>query len=364
MRLLEKIDVHLLWFDSMGAKSASVAIRLHGSGERYLVIDPGAAAMQPSYPLESSEKKRLRRKAVERIKGFLEKAEAVIITHYHHDHFVYPHDRDLAFPKIYCGKKLYVKNPNKYINQSQWGRSRVFLSEIVEVCGESTSLDDYLAEPMENVFEDPVEKLEHALARDYGDYAGRKKELLEKGRKWFKKLSETLWGKKKWVQEIKLPNINAEWLDNRELCFGDITVKAYPPWFHGVEYDRTGWIIPLLIRVGGYKLFYSSDLMGPIIEDYAYEVIRLKPDILILDGPPTYLFPYMFNRVNLRRAVENLVNIISCGRPKLIIYDHHLLREKNWRKWVEEAFAEARKQGVEIMTAAEYYGDEPLIDKL
>lgn len=364
MGLLEKINVYLLWFDSMGAKSASVAIQIRGNGERYLIIDPGAAVMQPSYPLGSSEKKRLRRKAVERIKEFLRKAEAVIITHYHHDHFIYPHDGDLAFPKMYCGRKIYVKNPNKYINQSQWSRARVFLSEILETCSESWRLDDYLSEPMESVFEDPVEKLEHALTRDYGDYTRRKKELLEKGEKWFKKLSATLWGMEKWVQEIKLPGISIEWLDNRELWFGDIMVKAYPPWFHGVEYERTGWVVPLLIRIRGYKLFYSSDLMGPIIEDYAYEIIDLKPDILILDGPPTYLFPYMFNRINLRRAVENLVNIISCSSPKLIIYDHHLLREKNWRKWVKEAFREAEKQGVEIMTVAEYYGDRPLIDKL
>jgi len=135
------------------------------------------------------------------------------------------------------------------------------------------------------------------------------------------------------------------------------------PWFHGVEYDRTGWVTPVVIRRPGCVVFYSSDLMGPEIEDYADYVAKLKPDIVVLDGPPTYLFPYMLSRVNLARAVENAIAIVN-SRPKLVIYDHHLLREKRWRERVAEVFREASKIGVEVLTAAEYLGSRPLIDRL
>ena len=136
------------------------------------------------------------------------------------------------------------------------------------------------------------------------------------------------------------------------------------PWFHGIEYDRTGWVTPLIIRKQNYVIFYSSDVMGPQIEDYADFIIKLKPDVLILDGPPTYLYPYMLNKVNLQRAIENLKNIIVEAKPKLIIYDHHLLRDCKWRLRVSEVFQIAKKYEVPVLTAAEYLGKKPLIDEL
>ncbi|MEE8299774.1 MAG: hypothetical protein V3R28_00540 [Desulfatiglandales bacterium] len=41
-----------------------------------------------------------------------------------------------------------------------------------------------------------------------------------------------------------------------------------------------------------------------MIEDYAQWIIKENPDILILDGPPGYLFGYMVNRINLQRAID------------------------------------------------------------
>jgi len=136
------------------------------------------------------------------------------------------------------------------------------------------------------------------------------------------------------------------------------------PRFHGVEYDRTGWVLPLVIKKNNFRIFYSSDVMGPIIGDYASYICKTQPDVVLLDGPPTYLFPYMFNRLNLNRSIENAIKIVNC-RPRLLIYDHHLLREKRWwRERVAPVFVEAEKTGVVLLTAAEYLGRKPLIDTL
>lgn len=48
-------------------------------------------------------------------------------------------------------------------------------------------------------------------------------------------------------------------------------------------------VLSVLIDDGKERLLYSSDLMGPQIEDYAAHIIREKPDVIILDGPPIYV---------------------------------------------------------------------------
>ncbi len=360
--LLESLGIELVWFDSLGAKCACIAV---GSEMGKLVIDPGAAEMQPSYPLSSEMKRVLRKRAIERIEYVSRDAKIVIITHYHYDHHVLPTDNDLtSWRNLYAGKMLYIKNPNKYINESQWNRARQFLQQLLELCGDD--LGRHLEEPYEHSFPDPVDTLEHALSKSFGDYDKRRKELLEKGRNWFKNLVE-LWGRGPWIREgIELPSCGSriEWCDGKTLELGSVRVKIFEPWFHGVEYDRTGWVTPILIEVRNRRVFYTSDLMGPIIEDYAYRIADLRPEIVIADGPPTYLFPYMFNRINLQRAIDNAIYIIENAVPKLVIYDHHLLREKRWRERFAPVFECAKRVGVTLLTAAEVLGQKPLIDTI
>ncbi len=357
--VLRRAGLRLVWFDSLGAKCSCIAV---GTPCGLIVIDPGAAEMQPSYPLPGEEKRRLRVEAMRAIEEACRKARMIIVTHYHYDHHALPLDDDLRDPKAMWlgGKLLVLKNPNKFINESQWHRARLFLEQLLGLAG--MSLHEHLTEPEEAEFADPVEELTSALSRDYGSYQQRRMELLAKGKEWFRKLTGELWSKHKWVKEITLSDgTRVLWGDGRCFTLGDVKVKVFEPWFHGVEYDRTGWVTPVLIEKPGWRIFYSSDLMGPAIEDYAERIAKLKPDVVILDGPPTYLYPYMLNRINLRRAVENAITILSC-KPKLVVYDHHLLREKRWRERVEDVFVEAEKQGVQVLTAAECSGREPLID--
>jgi len=361
LRVLEELGIELLWFDSLGAKSASIAIT---TSEGIVVIDPGAAEMQPSYPLPADEKRRLRREAIRRIMEFARRARAIIVTHYHYDHHTLPGDEDAGSCRdVYLGKRLLVKDPNKYINESQWHRARKFLELVLALAGRS--LREFEEEPRQSEFPDPVNELRHALSKSFGDYDRRRRELLEKGRRWFEKLSR-MWSESSWIRErIELGDGTViEWCDGKTLELGDTRIRIFEPWFHGVEYDRTGWVCPIVIEKSGTKVFYTSDLMGPIIEDYAYRIADERPRIVIADGPPTYLFPYMFNRINLSRAIENMIYIVETASPELVVYDHHLLREKRWRERIEPLTRIAKAKGVRLVTAAEYMGMEPLIDRV
>ncbi len=358
--LLAKIRVELIWFDSLGAKSACIRIR---SSVGDIVVDPGVAEMQPSYPLPHEEKLRLRRTALSHIESVCYSAKYIFITHYHYDHHVLPSDPDLRDARamyVGSGKVLVLKNPNMYINQSQWERARLFLREVLGLVGRR--LEEFLTKPERSDFPDPADKLTVALSKSFGDYDSRRRQLLQQGKEWFKKLTE-LWRRGSWISEIDLGNLKIVWGDDRIFNIGDVEIRVLEPWFHGVEYDKTGWITPLVIKKSNWTIFYTSDIMGPIIEDYAEFIAKLKPDIIILDGPPTYLYPYMFNRINLQRAVENAITIIK-AHPRLVIYDHHLLREKKWRERVKPVFEESSKEDVPVLTAAEVLGKRPLIDEL
>ncbi len=111
IQYLSDCRVELLWFDSLGAKSSSLRLRGRGCD---VVVDPGAAAMQPSYPLPKDEKVRLKERAQARLRDALAspRVKVVIITHYHHDHYPWPGSEGLP-PQLLKGKLIIAKNPKQ-----------------------------------------------------------------------------------------------------------------------------------------------------------------------------------------------------------------------------------------------------------
>ena len=355
---LKNLKIDLVWFDSMGAKSSCIFIE---TPDIRILVDPGASGMQPSYPLPDLLKRYYNLKAHKEIEKAGRKADITIITHYHYDHHTLPSSKMLDADALYRKKKLFVKNPNMYINSSQWERARFFFNEILEKYGKS-ELDKNLVDQENASFPDPMEELPLASKKDYGDYNARKKELIEKGRKWFRKLCD-MWISNPWVPEIKLQNVEVKFADGKTFKFNDTTIRFTNPLFHGVEFDRVGWVIAFTVEYGGEKVLFSSDLQGPEIEDYAAWIIDENPDFLVLDGPPTYLFGYMLNRINLNRAVENLCWILSEVKTDVVIYDHHLLRDAKYRERVNKVYKVAERENKQVLTAAEFLGNEPMIFK-
>jgi len=353
---LKDIKISLVWFDSMGAKSSCVLIK---TPDVSIIVDPGASELQPSYPLPNNLKQFYNLKAHKEIEKAGRSATVTIITHYHHDHYTSPSSNLLNSDAIYKKKLLLVKNPNIYINGSQWERARIFFSDIFEKY-EDKKLDKSLTKPEEDIeFQDPMEELPLAASKDYGDYSNRKRELIEKGRKWFRKLCK-MWKSEQWIPEATLHDVEVRFADGKTFAFNNTAIRFTKPLFHGVEFDRVGWVIAFIVEYKGEKVLFSSDLQGPEIEDYAAWIIKENPDFLILDGPPTYLFGYMLNRINLNRAIDNACWIIKETKTPIIIYDHHLLRDAKYRERIKRVYDIAKKEGKTVLTAAEFRGDKPI----
>jgi len=347
---MKNLEFKLIWFDSLGAKSACTLVK---TPDLTILIDPGAAEMQPSFPAPKKLKQEWLVEARKKIKEASKKADVIVISHYHYDHFT---DFD---KNLYFGKILLAKDPNRYINSSQRKRAENFYSNLVKAFGKK-ALDEFLEAPQQTRYPDPLEDLPLARSRDYGEYSERKRELLELGRKWFKKRVEE-WNKAPRIPELSFKNCKVKFADSKTFKRGNTLIKFSKPQFHGIEYARVGWVVSIEILYEDEKIIHTSDLEGPVIEDQAEEIIREKPNILIVDGPSTYLIPYMLNLINLRRAIENMKRIIKNTSPNVIIYDHHLPREPRYRKRVREVYETAKKEGKEVVTAAEYLGKEPVV---
>ncbi|MFP4051872.1 MAG: MBL fold metallo-hydrolase [Thermoplasmata archaeon] len=351
---MKNIEVEPIWSDSMGAKSLCVKVNTE---DTTIVIDPSAALIQKSYPLDTDKKYQLLNKAKEKITKESQEADHVVITHYHYDHHFLPDDEHLDFPKIFTGKKVWIKNPNEWINYPQWKRSRKFIRSLMNYKQEKediTSLDEYEKEPEKKDYEDPLDELPMLKEIDEGDYSDRREELHKKWRKKFIKRTK-MWNDKKPIEEPK--NLEIYFADGKSFTEGNTTVRFTKPLFHGIEYSKTGWVIVVIIENGGEKFLYTSDVQGPTIEDYAQWIIKENPDFLIMDGPATYLLGYMLNNFNLNRSIRNAVRIVEETDFETILYDHHVTREKNFREKTKDFWDAERK----ILTFREYLEDKPAL---
>ena len=113
-----------LAFESLGVRSMATFVETKDTS---MVIDPAVALAPeryglPPHPLEEKAKAEL----WYLIKNYVAKSRAIIVTHYHFDHF------DPNEPEIYSGKKVFLKDPKRMINTSQRERVKPFLKTLKE----------------------------------------------------------------------------------------------------------------------------------------------------------------------------------------------------------------------------------------
>ena len=142
--------------------------------------------------------------------------------------------------------------------------------------------------------------------------------------------------------------------DDSEYQIGSTKIVFSPPFFHGPKNVRLGYVIMTTIDDGKQKILHASDVQGPVTKSAKEYIIEQKPDLLIMDGPPTIFLGWKFSMDNLRSASDNLTEIIE-RLDCTVILDHHLLRDLRYK----EVFPEPYKKGKEkVKTFAEYLGKE------
>ncbi len=136
--------------------------------------------------------------------------------------------------------------------------------------------------------------------------------------------------------------------EGREADFGGVRVKVSPPLPHGREDSGFGFVVAVTVEAER-RFVHAADVQGPISAVATAYLLRERPDLLYLSGPPTYLEARLGAELvaaafaNLRR----IVNEIGCQ----IIVDHHALRDRRARERLGPIFETGR-----VVTAAEYLG--------
>ena len=145
-----------------------------------------------------------------------------------------------------------------------------------------------------------------------------------------------------------------EYCDDSKHQIGNTRIIFSPPFFHGPENVRLGYVIMTTIDDSERIIVHSSDVQGPVTKSAKEYIIDQKPDLLIMDGPPTIFLGWKFSKQSLQDASDNLVEIINTLGCQVIL-DHHLLRDLKYL----DIFSEPYRIGKEkIKTFAEYLGKE------
>ncbi len=346
---LEDIKLRPIWADSLGAKSFCTFIM---TPDVSIIVDPGVAIMHSSFPASWEMKEKWLFEGYQAISEAVKDAEVVIITHYHYDHYT---DFEESF---YKGKLILAKSPNEYINDSQRERALHFFTNLFSM--EGLDLRNVMEQPSDVRVGNPLDEISHAMSLDYADYSDRKRELLKKGMNWFLKRVD------KWKGYSRVPEYDGKtfrlrFADEGVFSFGKTRIRFTRPMFHVVEFSRVGWVLGLVVERAGEKVLYTSDVNGPIIEDYADWVIEEGPRVALIDGPATYTLGYMLNRINLGRAIENLKRIVREAGCDQILLDHHLPREPRFKERLRDVYELAGRIGVNLITVAEHYGKTPVV---
>jgi len=159
------------------------------------------------------------------------------------------------------------------------------------------------------------------------------------------------------LDELRQVEARTEVADSRELRIGRCRIVFSNPVEHGGD-SSLGFVLEVLVEEAGERVVYSSDVEGFVSEDQVEFVLRNRPDVLVCDGPMTYMLGTRFSEADLERSLRNIGRIIAGGFLRDLIIDHHLLRDLDWRSRIEPLSCLAEEHGVRIWTAASYMGLE------
>jgi len=146
-----------------------------------------------------------------------------------------------------------------------------------------------------------------------------------------------------------------EYADGNSGRFGETSIRFSNAVCHGTN-NRLGYVVEVCTEHGGEKLLFTSDVEGPALDEQVEFILEEKPDILIVDGPMTYMLGYRYSRASLEKSNENLVRILREAEVSHLIIDHHFLRDLNYKERITLVYEAADDVGAKVVTAAEFAG--------
>ncbi len=304
------ISVRCLCFESLGVRSMCVFVE---TPDVSVLLDPGVSLGKRFSLIPHPREYRALIENREIMKHFAERAEVLVISHYHFDHYT---------P---CGITDYVW---------MWNTPEI----------------------AEEIYTDKV-----VLAKDIRSEIN----LSQRRRGWiFKKTAA------KYVREL-------EYADGRCWEFGSTKLEFTEPIFHGERDTPLGWVLAVYISRNDHTVLFAPDVQGPLYEEALQVLSRAEGDLAIVGGPPLYLSETKMGANLRDVALKNLANLCThfkaCVVDHHLIRSEHwptfvqeLRSGLGLSPWVETAadFAEAEVLDLEWRRAKLYEEDPPPQDFL
>jgi len=144
--------------------------------------------------------------------------------------------------------------------------------------------------------------------------------------------------------------------DRKEFTFGQTVLRFSEPAAHGSEDSMLGWVVMAVVEHEGERFMFAPDVQGPMSNHTLELILKEKPIVIMLGGPPFYLGGFRVEAVQLEQGLRNLESVVQA--VPLVIFEHHALRDDSWKQKISQVYQQASTAGHSVMTAAEYGGNE------
>ncbi|BFH72721.1 MBL fold metallo-hydrolase [Sulfurisphaera javensis] len=161
----------------------------------------------------------------------------------------------------------------------------------------------------------------------------------------------------KFLKAIKDKPKKIEIADGKEFTFGSTKIifsNAVP---HGAD-ERLGYVVQVGITDKDGTVLFTSDIEGAPKDQHVEFTKKIQPNIIIIDGPLSYLLGRALSKEDLDKSIRNMEFIVKNGLQYAII-DHHVLRDLNHSTILKPVKEVAKDVGCKVISAAEYLGLEP-----
>ena len=148
---------------------------------------------------------------------------------------------------------------------------------------------------------------------------------------------------------------NYEFADGKSFEFGKLKIEFSPAVWHGDVNSKVGTVIMVLVEYGKNKFLFGSDAQSFADPSAKNWVIEKNPNFLVVDGYPTLFVGWRLSQRNFENAKKNLIEVIKKINAKTIIFDHHGVRDLNYKEKMKDVFAVSKNLNKKILTAAEFY---------
>ena len=147
------------------------------------------------------------------------------------------------------------------------------------------------------------------------------------------------------------PHCRLDSAEGRRWQSPDALLTVSPPLPHGVEGSALGYVVALSVtdRAEGLRFVHASDVQGPLSAVATAYLIRERPGLLFLSGPPCYLERQIGTRL-IDQGIDNLLRIIEATGCRVIM-DHHALRDPGHGERLRRLW-----DTKQVVTAAGYLG--------